>query len=107
VFLRYLEWGFEGREVGGPWGDQDGGRWSVAPGETPASLLADLREQAARSRAVIESHDLGEVGKPSGRWAGADPPTLERVLFHVLQEYARHLGHLDIVTELATGRSGE
>ena len=37
----------------------------------------------------------------------ADPATLERVLFHLLQEYARHVGHLDIVTELATGASGE
>jgi len=47
------------------------------------------------------------VGKPGERWAGADPATLERVLFHLLQEYARHLGHLDIVVELATGLSGE
>jgi hypothetical protein len=70
-------------------------------------VLADLREQGARSRAIIESHDLDEVGKPGERWAGADPATLERVLFHLLQEYARHLGHLDIVVELATGLSGE
>ena len=26
---------------------------------------------------------------------------------HLLQEYARHVGHLDVVTELATGASGE
>jgi hypothetical protein len=104
---RWLEWGFEGRDVGDPWADRDGDRWSVAPDETQASLLAGLREQAARSRAVIESHDLDQVGQPSERWEGADPPTLGRVLFHVLQEYARHLGHLDIVTELATGRSEE
>jgi hypothetical protein len=32
---------------------------------------------------------------------------LERVLFHLLQEYARHLGHLDIVSELADGEIGE
>jgi len=63
--------------------------------------------QAARSRAVIESHPLDEAGQPGERWDGADPATLERILFHLLQEYARHVGHLDIVTELATGRSGE
>ena len=28
-------------------------------------------------------------------------------LFHLLQEYARHVGHLDIVTELATGAAQE
>ncbi len=107
VELRWLEWGFEGRDVGDPWGDREGGRWHVGPGETLGSLLADLLAQAGRSRAIIESHDLSELGQPGPRWAGADPPTLERVLFHLLQEYARHVGHLDIVVELATGRSGE
>jgi hypothetical protein len=29
------------------------------------------------------------------------------VLFHLLQEYARHLGHLDIVAELAGAGTGE
>ena len=107
VELRWLEWGFEGRDVGDPWGDRDGDRWAVGPDETLASLLADLAGQAARSRAIISSHDLSEVGQPSERWVGADPPTLERVLFHLLQEYARHLGHLDIVVEIVTGQSGE
>ncbi len=107
VELRWLEWGFAGRDVGDPWGDREGDRWHVGPDETLASLLAGLDEQAARSRAIISAHDLDEVGKPGERWDGADPATLERVLFHLLQEYARHLGQLDIVTELATGLSGE
>ncbi|MEU2984004.1 DUF664 domain-containing protein [Micromonospora aurantiaca] len=29
------------------------------------------------------------------------------MLFHLVQEYARHLGHLDIVAELAGGPTGE
>ena len=107
VELRWLEWGFEGRDVGDPWADSQDGRWHVSPDETLASLLADLDTQAARSRAIIEAHDVDELGEPGERWDGADPATLERVLFHLLQEYARHVGHLDIVTELATGRSGE
>jgi len=69
--------------------------------------MPGLRDQAARSRAIIGSHDLDDVGKPGERWDGADPASLERVLFHLLQEHARHLGHLDIVTELATGLSEE
>jgi len=28
-------------------------------------------------------------------------------LFHLLHEYARHAGHLDIVAELAGGSTGE
>ncbi len=40
-------------------------------------------------------------------WDGADPPTLERVLFHLLQEYARHAGHVDASRELLDGKIGE
>jgi hypothetical protein len=52
VELRWLEWGFEGRHVGDPWGDREDDRWSVGPQETAATLLADLRAQAVRSRAI-------------------------------------------------------
>ena len=107
VELRWLEWGFEGRPVDDPWADEQDGRWHVGPDETLASLLAGLQDQAARTHAIVGAHDLDEAGQPGDRWDGADPPTLERVLFHLLQEYARHLGHLDIVIELVTGDSGE
>jgi len=82
-------------------------RWSVGPDETAVTLLAGLQAQAMRSRAIVEAHRLDEVGQPGDRWDGADPATLERVLFHLLQEYARHVGHLDIVAELAIGLSEE
>ena len=107
VELRWLEWGFEGRDVAEPWGDRRGDRWYVAPDETLSDLVDGLRVQAARSRAVVEAHDLSEVGQPGERWDGADPATLERILFHLVQEYARHAGHLDIVRELIDGRVGE
>jgi uncharacterized damage-inducible protein DinB len=107
VEMRWLEWGFEGRDVADPWGDRRDGRWYVAPGETLQELVDMLRAQAARTRAIAESHDLADVGQPSERWDGADPPELERILFHLLQEYARHVGHLDIVSELAGAPAGE
>ena len=107
VELRWLEWGFEGRAFDNPWADHQDGRWHVGPGETLTSLLAGLDEQAGRTRAIVGSHGLDETGKPGDRWGDADPATLERILFHLLQEYARHLGHLDIVVEIATGRSEE
>ena len=107
VEMRWLEWGFEGRQVADPWLDERDGRWYVAPGETLAGLVAALHAQAARTTAIVESHDLAEVGQPGERWNGADPPALERILFHLLQEYARHVGQLDIVSELAGGLTGE
>jgi uncharacterized damage-inducible protein DinB len=104
---RWLEWGFEGRAVTDPRGDARDGRWYVAPDESLDELLAALADRAERSRAIISGHDLDEVGQPSERWDGEPPATLERVLFHLLQEYARHLGHLDIAGELAGTQPGE
>ena len=107
VELRWLEWGFEGRDVGDPWGDRRDDRWYVGPAETLDDLVRELAEQAGRSRAIVEAHDLDDVGRPGERWGGEPPATLQRVLFHLVQEYARHLGHLDIVCELAGAVTGE
>jgi uncharacterized damage-inducible protein DinB len=107
VELRWIEWGFEGRPVDEPWGDGRDDRWYVDPAETRAELVSALRAQGTHTSAAVAANDLAAVGVPGPRWDGADPPTLERILFHLVQEYARHLGHLDIVTELAGGPTGE
>lgn len=107
VELRWLEWGFEGHDVGDPWGDQRDGRWHAGPDATLDTLIAQLNERAARTRAIVTAHGLDEIGQPGERWDGAAPASLERVLFHLLQEYARHVGQLDIVSELAGGPTGE
>ncbi len=107
VERRWLVWGFLGQPMADPWGDRRDGRWHVAAGVGLPDLVAALSEQAAVTREIVETHDLDEVGQPSERWSGASPATLERVLLHLLQEYARHAGHLDIVRELVDGRTGE
>ena len=104
---RWLEWGFEGASVAEPWADSRDGRWFVDDTESLEDLLAAFRAQARRSNAVIQSHALNEVGQPGPRWDGQPPATLVRVLLHLVQEYARHVGHLDIVVELAGGPTGE
>jgi uncharacterized damage-inducible protein DinB len=105
--LRWLEWGFEGRPIADPWGDNRGNRWHVSAEETLDKLRTALQAQAERGRAIIEAHDLAETGKPGPRWGDAHPATLERILLHLVQEYARHLGHLDIIAELVDGQVGE
>lgn len=107
VERRWLEWGFEGQPIADPWGDHRDDRWFVAADETLDDLVAALRAQGERSRAIIAAHELAEIGAPGDRWDGADPATLERILFHLVQEYARHLGHLDVVAELVNGQLGE
>jgi len=107
VERRWLVWGFEGEDVGDPWADHVGERWHVTSEETLDALLEELRAGGARTRAIVAAHDLGDVGQPGERWDGHPPATLERVLLHVMQEYARHLGHLDVVREIVDGVTGE
>jgi uncharacterized damage-inducible protein DinB len=107
VEMRWLEWGFEGVEVDDPWGDVKDDRWYVAPDETIDDLIRALDKRSQHTRALVEATPLEQRGKPGPRWDGQPPATMERVLFHLLQEYARHLGHLDVVVEIAGGPLGE
>lgn len=107
VEMRWLEWGFEGQLVAEPWGDHLGERWFVGPVDTLDSLVAALRSRGIQTSEIVLRHDLDELGQPGPRWSGDEPATLERVLFHLVQEYARHLGHLDVYAELAEGQEGE
>ena len=69
---------------------------------TAESLADRLREVGARTTRVLAEHDLDEVPPPSLRWDHTDgTPPLRWICFHVLHEYARHPGHLDIAVELA------
>jgi len=107
VEMRWLEWGFEGQGVDEPWGDHLGDRWYVAPEDTLDSLVGALRSRGIQSAEIVQRHDLDDLGLPGPRWSGEEPATLERVLFHLVLEYARHLGHLDIYAELVEGQIGE
>lgn len=107
---RWFVWGFLGEQVPDPWGDSGGdpdGRWKVDADRTSADVVALLRGQAARTSAILAETSLDAVASTSGRFRGAEPPELRWICFHVLQEYARHAGHLDVAVELAGGPTGE
>ncbi|MFE0146416.1 DinB family protein [Nonomuraea sp. NPDC059007] len=105
---RWIRWGFCGEPVEDPWGDHEDGRWALAPEDTLESLRAFLLEQGEHTRRAVSSADLVRQAPPGPRFReGVPPPALSWILFHVLQEYARHAGHLDVVRELADGVVGE
>lgn len=107
VEMRWLEWGFEGAPVDDPWADRQEDRWFVGPDDDPQDLVTALARRGELTAEIARRHDLDEIGAPGERWDGAPPATLERCLLHLVQEYARHLGHLDVVRELLDGRTGE
>ena len=113
VFMeqRWLQWGFMAEPMPSPRGDEDeAGRWHVGPDETVADLIAALHAGGERTRAAVAERELTTVAAAGGRFSDADPlprPSLAWILVYVLQEYARHAGHLDVARELADGVTGE
>lgn len=103
---RWFVWGFLGRAVDAPWGDQKDGSWHVPAGVDADALLARLHDGARLTDEVLSSHRMDELATLGGRFTD-EQPTLIWICFHVLQEYARHLGHLDVAVELAGGPTGE
>jgi uncharacterized damage-inducible protein DinB len=105
---RWLVWGFLAEQVDDPWGDSRDGRWHVDPGETIESVAMRLRAVGERTRGILAQAELAASAATGGRFPpGSEPPTLLAILFHVLQEYARHAGQLDVARELADGATGE
>lgn len=104
---RWLLWGFLGEQVDDPWGDEDeAGAWATE--RTLEDLLSALAAGGHRTAQIVADHDLQDRAATGGRFPAGEPaPTLIAILFHVMQEYARHVGHLDIVRELIDGTVGE
>lgn len=75
----------------------------VTDSETAKDLLAFYARARASSDVVIAELDLETHGTA---WFG-DEVTLRWVLIHLIEETARHAGHLDILRELIDGRAGD
>lgn len=76
----------------------------AAAGETVQDIL-DLADQcAAASDAAIAELALDDVATVP--WWAQPRVTLGRLLVHMVAEYERHLGHVDIVRELLDGQAG-
>jgi len=103
---RWFVWGFLGEDVADPWGDGRDDRWHVPADRSLEELAGFLDEVAARTDEALSSYPVTAQAPPGPRFDD-EPPTLAWIGFHVLQEYARHAGHLDVVVEIAVGEVGE
>ena len=110
VERRWLRWGFAAEQVDPVWGenDPDTGTWSVDAEESTEEIKALFLDECARSRTIVAGAKLDEPARSGGGFNPPDHhPALTWILFHLLQEYARHVGQLDVVRELADGTTGE
>lgn len=109
VERRWLSWGFAAERVPDPWGDVGSDdRWRVPDGMSSAEVFDAFRAQCDRSREIVREARPDAHARLGGRFPTEDEaPSLAWILFHLLQEYARHVGHLDVARELADGTTGE
>jgi uncharacterized damage-inducible protein DinB len=96
-----------------PW---DGVDWDADPDwefrtaleDTPEALLAQYAESCARSRAVVAAADsLDQRSVAESRHEPGQHFTLRWILLHMIEETARHNGHVDLIREAIDGVTGE
>lgn len=96
---------FLGEEDEGPWTDEDPDREMRIAVDFPVSrLLEEYAEESARHNELIAAHDLDT--KARRERADGSVFDLRWILLHLIEETARHNGHLDILREMADGRTG-
>lgn len=105
VEYNWIETNFLGDEDNGPWTDEDPDREMRIALDIPLrQLLDEYAAQCSRYRELVAAHDLDERAKRPVR--GNGHPTLRWILFHLIEETARHNGHIDLLREMADGTTG-
>ncbi|MCZ4099709.1 DinB family protein [Streptomyces sp. So13.3] len=103
-----------GSAAGAPWDTVD---WDSVPDwdyrsaaeDTPEQLRTLWQESVARSRATVDQAlsegGLDQLGAYVTR--SGEHPNLRRILLDLIEEYARHVGHADLIRESVDGLTGE
>jgi uncharacterized damage-inducible protein DinB len=88
--------------------DQDW-EWHTAADDSPEELLAIWQGDVDRSRAALaEALATGGVDQLARRkLRDGTFPSLRWILCHMIEEYARHNGHADLIRESVDGVTGE
>jgi len=107
--LAYVErWWFQKviarNDVEFPWGeDNPDADFRIEDDQTIQSVLEFYEAECELSREIMaELDDLDAV-----RSAYGSDVSLRRILVHMVEEVARHAGHMDIIRELIDGQTGD
>jgi len=97
-----------------PWGSVDWAsdpdwEWRTAADDAPERLLALWEAEVARSRELtaqaLAADGLDTLARRA--WKDGRTPSLRWILVHMIEEYARHNGHADLLRESVDGQVGE
>ena len=93
-----------------PWASMDwAAEWEDSRTRTGEELRALWAARVEASRAVVAEALAGPGGLDATHpaWGGQGHPSLRWVLVHMIEEYARHNGHADLLREAIDGSVGE
>ena len=97
---------FLGQELGAPWNAVDWDNdpdweWRTAADDSPEDLFLQWKDACDRSRAIVAAAlaegGLDQLSKRA--WPDGHSPSLRRVTIDMIEEYARHTGHADLIRE--------
>jgi hypothetical protein len=103
-----------GRDPQPPWDTVDWDAdpdwdWRSAAEDTPEQLMTLWQDAVARSRAAVTdalpNGGLDQLAKR--KWPDGRAPSLRRIMIDLIEEYARHVGHADLIRESVDGLVGE
>jgi hypothetical protein len=103
-----------GQEYGPPWDTVDfdadpDWEWRTGALDAPDHVYALWRGAVERSCAIVTDviNERGLDGPASVSWPDGRTPTVRAMILDMIEEYARHTGHADILREAVDGRVGE
>ena len=91
------------------WDDDPDWEWRTAADDEPEALRALWRDAVDRSRLsmaeALPAGGLEQLARDS--WPSGKSPSLRWIVVHMIEEYARHNGHADLLRESVDGETGE
>jgi Protein of unknown function (DUF664) len=94
---------FAGRDLPYPWTDADPhGAFRLDEGERLVDVVAGYQAECQRAREIVAAARLEDRARGAGMGF-----TLRYALAHMIEETARHCGHLDLLREAIDGQRGE
>lgn len=91
------------------WAADNDWDWHSAAADSPAQLFDLWQAAVHRSRElvaqVMPNGGFDQLARRS--WPNGDAPNLRWIMLHMIEEYARHNGHADLLREAVDGETGE
>lgn len=85
--------------------------WHSAAAYSGDALRALWAERVNRSRGIVTAQlsdgEDAALSQTHPAWGRQDPVSLRWVLAHMIEEYARHNGHADLIRESIDGQTGD